>query len=207
MEKVGLRSFLFLNCLEPQLAAWFGTGGAEPALKPGVGALWVEVFPGGAIVRLMDVALKATTCRPALLEMAGPYGWLVVVDEDLGQVQAAGEAILEYLGCREEDRLPPRITTQEIIRGVEGQHCRLLNQEPRGQLVVQGESLFLLETDPAPWAALGGNEAEKAASIKLIGLKIAGDYGRLLLAGSEAEIDAAAQAALSRLAPLAGMAP
>ena len=61
--------------------------------------------------------------------------------------------------------------------------------------------MFVLEMQPASYAILATNAAEKAANIKVIDYRMIGATGRVYLAGDEAEIrnarDAAAAALLS----------
>ncbi len=71
-------------------------------------------------------------------------------------------------------------------------------------MIEPGQSLYILETEPAAYAALAANEAEKAADIRLVDVTPFGAFGRLYLAGSESEIDSAAKAALDALGALSG---
>jgi ethanolamine utilization microcompartment shell protein EutS len=71
-------------------------------------------------------------------------------------------------------------------------------------MIEPGQSLFILETEPAAYAAIAANEAEKAANIKLIDVTTFGAFGRLYLAGTESEVDSGAQAALAALASITG---
>ena len=62
-------------------------------------------------------------------------------------------------------------------------------------MLIPGQSLFILETEPAVWIVAAANAAEKAANVNLINLRPFGAFGRLWMAGEEAEIDAAREAA------------
>ena len=64
--------------------------------------------------------------------------------------------------------------------------------------------MFILETEPAAYAVLAANEAEKAANVNLVSLQPFGAFGRLWMAGSEAEIDAAAAAAVAAIEAMSG---
>ena len=64
------------------------------------------------------------------------------------------------------------------------------------------ESVLILETRPAAYLTLAANEALKAADIKLISIRPFGATGRLVMAGTESEIDSGAAAALKSLAGL-----
>lgn len=199
-----LRTYVFLDSLQPQLAAHIATTCRGYFPVPYVASLFVEIAPGMAIHRLMDVALKETRAQPATLVVERAYGMLELHSEDKGEVRAAGEAILKELGNKEEDRIKPRLVSNTIIRAIEPMHAMILDKIRFGSMIEPGESLFILETEPAAYAALAANEAEKAANVKLVDVTPYGAYGRLYLAGSESEIDSAAQAAVAAIKALSG---
>jgi hypothetical protein len=159
------------------------------------------------INRLTDVALKATSVTPGIMVVERSFGLLEVHYRDQGQVHLAGRAILEYLGVEETGRLRPRVVSQEVIRGVEPYHAQILNKMRFGDMLIAGESLFILEVEPAGYIAFAANEALKAARVKLIDASLFGAFGRLYLAGPEAQIDAAQTAAQRAIEGLPGVLP
>lgn len=199
-----LRTYVFLDSLQPQLAAHICTTCRGYFPVPYVASLFVEIAPGMAIHRLMDVALKQTKVQPATLVVERAYGMLELHSEDKGEVRSAGEAILNQLGVKEEDRIKPRLVSNTIIRAIEPMHAMILDKIRFGSMIEPGQSLFILECEPAAYAALAANEAEKAANVKLVDVMPFGAFGRLYLAGSEAEIDSAAQAAVDAIKSLTG---
>ena len=72
-------------------------------------------------------------------------------------------------------------------------------------MILPGQSMFILEVEPAGYIVYAANEAEKAASITLVDARAVGAYGRLTLAGTEAEIQAAADAAINAVSRLSGV--
>lgn len=202
-----LRTYVFLDSLQPQLAAHICTTCRGYFPVPYVASLFVEIAPGMAIHRLMDVALKGTSVQPATLVVERAYGMLELHSENKGEVRSAGEAILKSIGVTESDRMKPRLVSNTIIRAIEPMHAMILDKIRFGSLIEPGESLFILETEPAAYAALAANEAEKAAKVKLIDVTPFGAFGRLYLAGSESEIDSAAAAALEALKAISGKEP
>ena len=62
-------------------------------------------------------------------------------------------------------------------------------------MLLPGQSLFILETEPAGYVTFAANEAEKAAQVTLIEVRPFGAFGRLYLGGTESEIDSAREAA------------
>src|SRR5437868_13893134 len=103
-----LRSYTFLDSLQPQVAAHICTTCRGYFPVPGVASLFVEIAPGMAIHGVIDVALKQTTVQPATLVVERAYGMLEVHSEDKGDVRSAGEAILKHLGVTTEDRIKPK---------------------------------------------------------------------------------------------------
>ena len=114
-------------------------------------------------------------------------------------MRQSGQAILDFLNVKEQDRLKPKIVSDTIIRSIEAYHTQLINRVRFGNMVLPGESLFILETDPAGYIAYAANEAEKAANINIVEVQFFGAFGRLYLSGREAEVDAAAEAAKKAL--------
>ena len=74
-------------------------------------------------------------------------------------------------------------------------HAFLINRNKGGSMILGGETLYVLETEPAAYAILACNEAEKAANIKIVDYRMIGATGRLYLSGPDAEVRAAALAA------------
>lgn len=199
-----LRTYCFLDSLQPQLATFIGKTARGFLPVPGQASLWVEISPGIAINQVTDAALKATRVQPAIQIVERAYGLLEVHDNDQGEVLSAGATILKHLGVQETDRLKPKLLTNQIIRGVEAYQTQIINRSSAGMLVLPGQSLFILETEPAGYAVLAANEAEKAANVFLVNVTPYGAFGRLYMCGSEAEIDVAAAAASAALAGVVG---
>ncbi|MBF0290721.1 MAG: BMC domain-containing protein [Nitrospinae bacterium] len=203
---ITLRTFIFLDSLQDQLASYIGSTAKGFLPVPGVASLFVEIAPGLAINRVTDVALKATKVQPAVQIVERAYGLLEVHDMDKGEVISAGRAILDHLGVTEADRIKPTIVANQIIRSMEAYQCQLINRNKSGSMILPGESLFILETEPAGYAIFAANEAEKAANVKLVEVRPFGAFGRLYMSGSEAEIDSAADAAVKALESVTGKA-
>jgi len=189
-----LRTYSFLDSLQPQLAGFLQT--VAPGFQPleRQASLFVEIAPGIAINRLTDAALKRTRCRPGMQIVERAFGLLELHHDDQGEVREAGAAILERMGLQESDRLRPKIISEQTIRSIEPYHEMLVNRMRHGDMIRQGESLYLLECWPAAYAAIAANEAEKASPIRLLEVVTFGAFGRLYLGGGEAEIDEAAKA-------------
>jgi hypothetical protein len=202
---ITLRTYAFLDALQPQLATFMGKTARGFLPVPGQASLWVEIAPGIAINRVTDAALKATRVQPALQVVERAYGLLEVHDNDQGEVLQAGATILKQLELDEGKRLKPKVLTNQIIRSIEAYQTQIINRNSSGMMVLPGESLFILECEPAGYAVLAANEAEKAAHVSLVNVTPYGAFGRLYLSGPEAEIDAAAAAAIAALKGVTGV--
>ena len=204
---ITLRSFIFLDSLQPQLTSFVGKTSRGFLPVPEMASLWVEIAPGIAINRVTDTALKATSVVPAVQVVERAYGLLEVHDWDKGEVEKAGSVILDGLGCGMLERMKPRIVSNQIIRSVEPYQTQIINRGSAGMMILPGQSLLILETLPAAYVCLAANEAEKAAHIYLVNIRPFGAFGRLYLSGSEAEIDAAAEAVEASLEGVSGVEP
>ena len=200
---VKLRGYAFIDSLQPQLAAFTGTTCRGFLPLAGQSSLWIETAPGMIINQVTDVALKASSVVPAVQVVERAFGLLEVHHDDKGQVLSAGDAVLEHLGITEADSLRPKVVSNQIIRSVEAYQAQLINRNRQGMMLIPGQSLFILETEPAVWAVIAANEAEKSAEVNLINLRPFGAFGRLWMAGPEAEIDSAREAAIKAIEALA----
>jgi len=181
-----------------------GTVAAGFLPLPGDASLWIEISPGIEINRLMDVAMKAAVVRPGVLFIERLYGLLEVHSSNQGEAQAAGRAILAELGVRAQDSLKPRVISSQIIRNIDAHHAQLINRSRRGQMLLSGQTLYVLEVEPAAYASLAANEAEKSALINILQISSVGSFGRLYLGGEERDIMAGSRAALDAIESAAG---
>jgi len=201
---VDLRSYVFLDSLQPQHAAFLGTVAKGFLPLPGDASLWVEISPGIEINHITDVALKATRVRPGMQIVERLYGLLEVHSESQAETRAAGAAILAALGVREEERRKPRIVSSQIIRAVDAHQVQLINRMRHGHMLLAGQTLYVLEVEPAGYAALAANEAEKAAEINILEVIAFGSFGRVYLGGEERDIMAGYGAAVAAIEAVSG---
>lgn len=201
---IEIRSFAFLDSLQPQYAAFLGTVAQGFLPLADDASLYVEVAPGIEINRLTDVALKATSVKPGMQIIERYYGLLEIHSPDQAETRAAGAAILDAVGLTESDRLKPKILSSQIIRRIDDHHAQLINRMRHGQMIVPGQTLYVLECEPAAYAALATNEAEKAADVNVLEVRAAGAMGRVYLGGEERDIDVGWRAAVAALEGLDG---
>ncbi len=201
---VDLRTYVFLDSLQPQHAAFLGTvaGGFLPL--PYDASLWIEISPGIEINRITDIALKATSVKPGMQIIERLYGLLEVHSDSQAEVRAAGAAILEALEVKEEQRKKPKVISSQIIRNLDPHQVQLINRTRHGHMILAGQTLYILEVEPAGYAALAANEAEKAANINILEVRAFGSFGRIYLGGEEQDIMAGYGAALGAIEGLSG---
>jgi ethanolamine utilization microcompartment shell protein EutS len=195
-----LRSCIFLDQLQPQtmcaLATWIR--GSLPRSR--MAAQIIEVAPGLDIEPLTSVALKHADVQAGVLVVERQFGYLEIHSRSTAEVVAASTAVLEQLGATAEDALRPNVLASEIVPSIDHQHAFLVNRSKRGSMALGGETLFVLEMQPAAYAILAANVAEKAADIKVVDYRMMGATGRVYLSGKDADVRAAAEAAEKALA-------
>lgn len=198
--KVELRTYVFIDSLQPQLASYMATASQGFLPKPGDSCLWLEVSPGMAIHRLSDIALKAAPVHLGGQIVERAFGSMEIHSRDQASVLESASVVLRWLDATESARQKVRVPWQEIIRGINPDHAVLINRQNRkGSMVLPNQSIFILETEPAGNIIYAANEAEKAAHITLVEAHAVGAFGRLTLAGREGDIETAATAAVAAM--------
>lgn len=201
---IDLRSYVFIDRLQRQHAAYLGTEAQGFLPLPADASLWIEVSPGVEINQMMDIALKSAQVKPGVQIIERLYGLMEVHASNQGDVHAAGRAILQYLGVKQTDCLKPRVMSSRIIRNITAYHTQMINRTRRGNMILAGQTLYVLEVEPAAYAAIAANEAEKSAMINILQISAVGAFGRLYLGGEERDIVAAEAGILAALESLPG---
>ncbi len=204
MGNIDLRSYVFLDSLQPQFAAFLGTVAQGFLPLAGDASLYVEIAPGIEINRLTDVALKSTGVRPGMQVVERYFGLVELHSESQAETRAAGSAILDEIGLAETDHIKPRILSSQIVRHVSDHQVQLINRMRHGHMLIPGETLYVMEVEPAPFAALATNEAEKAAEINVLEVRTVGSFGRIYLGGDEKDIDIGWRAAVAAIEGVEG---
>lgn len=203
-SNIEIRSYAFLDSLQPQLAAFLGTVSSGFLPLAGDASLFVEIAPGIEINRLTDIAMKSNDVKPSMQIIERVYGMLEIHSAEQAETRGAGAAILDTAGRTETDRRKPKILSSQIIRRIDDHHAQLINRMRHGQMIIPGQTLYVLECEPAAYAALAANEAEKSASINILEVRAAGAVGRIFLGGEERDIDVGWEAAVASLESIEG---
>lgn len=200
-----LRAYFFIDRMQPQYAAYFGTVTAGDIPVAGMSQLYVELAPGNEVFRVVDMAVKSTDVKPGVQIVEREFGVLEVHSDSQESVREAGRALLDRLGFAEEGRIRPKVASVQLITNVSPYQAQLMNRARRGSMLVPGEALFVLEVTPAAYINVAANEAEKAANVRLIDLRDVGRFGRLFMAGTEAEARTAQLASIAAIEAISGV--
>ena len=194
-----LRSFILIDQLQPQTMAYLATWMRGSLPRKNMAAQIIEIAPGLDVEAITNVAIKGADVKVGLLVVERQFGTVEFHSRSTAEVKAAAQAILAELGAEENHASPAKILASKIVTRIDPQHAFLINRNKLGSLLLSGDSLYLLECQSASYAILACNEAEKAANIKVIDYRMIGANGRLYLAGDEAEVRNARDAAESAL--------
>jgi ethanolamine utilization microcompartment shell protein EutS len=193
-----LRSFIFIDRLQPQTMCYLGTWIRGTLPRSSMAAQIIEIAPGLDIEPLTDVAVKHAEVGAGILVVERQFGYLAIHGRT-DEVKAASSAVLDALDAAATDALRPKILASTIISSIDQQHAFLINRNKMGSMALPGETLFVMEMQPASYAILATNEAEKAAQIKVVDYRMIGATGRVYLTGREADVRQAAEAAEATL--------
>ncbi len=190
-----IRSYIFIDQLQPKTMCYLGTFMRGFLPRTNMAALVIEVAPGLDIEGITDIAVKHVDVHPGILVVERQFGYLELHSRSTSAVKAAGAAVLAELGASEADAMKPEILASKVVKRVDHYHAFLINRNKAGSMILAGESMFVLEMQPAAYSILAANEAEKAADIKIVDYRMMGATGRLYLSGEESDVRAAASAA------------
>jgi hypothetical protein len=204
MSNVDLRAYVFLDSLQPQYAAFLATIAQGYLPVPGQASLFVEISPGIEINRVTDIALKSTRVTPGMQIVERLYGMLEIHSDSQADVRDAGRAILAALELKEDDRRKPTVASSQVIRHVDDYQTQLINRMRHGNMILKGQTLYIMECEPAAYSALAANEAEKAANINVLEVRSFGSFGRLYLGGEQRDIDVGYEAAIAAIESVSG---
>src|SRR5436190_12622742 len=194
-----LRAYVEIDSMQPQWAAYVAQTCQGDPPDAGMAQVYVEVAPANLVFSLVDVAVKAAAVRSGLQVVERQYGTLELHGENPADVHEAGAAVLGKLRTTLAERTPPDVVAAEVVTRVDPNQAQLVNRMPVANLLLEHETMFLLEITPAGYVAAAANEAEKKAPVKLVYAAMLGASGRLIMSGSEAEAVEGHRAALAAL--------
>jgi len=194
-----LRSCVFLDRLQPRTLCYYGATAKGSLPRSEMSALLLDITPALDIEQLADSVLKSIHVLPSLLQLDSRSGWLGLHSQSADEVNAAADALLTELAADTTMLKLPKIVSSKVISRVDASHAFMINRQKSGSLCIPGESLFVLDCQPATYALLAVNEAEKAADVKIVDFRITGSTGRLFLSGKDTDIRAASEAAEAAL--------
>lgn len=201
---INLRTYSILDSLQPQMASFISTVSKGFLPVADQACCVIEIAPGIEINRLLDVALKKTNVLPGMQVVERSYGMLEIHSDEQGDIRAAGEAILDEIGQVEENRMRPKVLTSQLIKNVTDHHAQMINRTRHGHMLLKGDTLYVLEIEPAGYAFYAANEAEKGANINLIEVRGIGAFGRVYLGGEESDIIEARNIIETKLSEISG---
>jgi hypothetical protein len=172
----------------------------------GMHSLLIEIAPGLAIQRVIDLALKSDSrLEPGILAVERQFGILELHSKDVDSLKHGGQAILNWLNAKPSDQLKPQLLYNDLIEDVTDQHAVIINRTRQANMLLPGQSLLIMEVAPALFGAYMANEAEKAApTVSLVECSMIGASGRMYLAGDVLSLKKAQSAVVKALGEVIG---
>ena len=203
-----LRVYLPIQNLQPQFAAYLATPLRARGYPPyeGQNSLIIEVSPALAIHRLADLALKESPdIELGILFTERQFGLLELHSDNLEKLQNLGSVVLDGINAKPADQLMPKVLFYDIIEDLSDQHAIILNRSRDASILVPGVSLLIFEMEPALFACVAANEAERAAPKAVINdVQMMGASGRIFMSGTTDEMQKARDAIKETLRKVKG---
>ena len=197
MSGITIRALIQIDNLQPKFAAYNGATVQGSVPLSGDTVLIGEFAPGNGVFTLIDKALKASSVEATSQLVEREFGFFILRSPSNAEISAARDSILAELGASMTDRVKPKVATTQIITSVEPYQAQLLNKWRKGSLLVPGQTLGIIECEPAAYISIAANEAEKAADIDIVEVRAVGRFGRLFISGSENSVQTGINAAIA----------
>ena len=204
MSGITIRALIQIDNLQPKFAAYNGATVQGSVPLSGDTVLIGEFAPGNGVFTLIDKALKASSVEATSQLVEREFGFFILRSPSNAEISAARDSILAELGASITDRVKPKVATTQIITSVEPYQAQLLNKWRKGSLLVPGQTLGIIECEPAAYISIAANEAEKAADIDIVEVRAVGRFGRLFISGSENSVQTGINAAIEAIESVDG---
>ena len=204
MSGITIRALIQIDNLQPKFAAYNGATVQGSVPLSGDTVLIGEFAPGNGVFTLIDKALKASSVEATSQLVEREFGLFILRSPSNAEISAARDSILAELGASMTDRVKPKVATTQIITSVEPYQAQLLNKWRKGSLLVPGQTLGIIECEPAAYISIAANEAEKAADIDIVEVRAVGRFGRLFISGSENSVQTGINAAIEAIESVDG---
>ena len=204
MSDITIRALIQIDNLQPKFAAYNGATVQGSVPLSGDTVLIGEFAPGNGVFTLIDRALKASSVEATSQLVEREFGFFILRSPSNAEISAARDSILSELGASMTDRVKPKVATTQIITSVEPYQAQLLNKCRKGSLLVPGQTLGIIECEPAAYISIAANEAEKAADIDIVEVRAVGRFGRLFISGSENSVQTGIEAAIEAIESVDG---
>jgi len=204
MSGITIRALIQIDNLQPKFAAYNGATVQGSVPLSGDTVLIGEFAPGNGVFTLIDKALKASSVEATSQLVEREFGFFILRSPSNAEISAARDSILTELGASMTDRVKPKVATTQIITSVEPYQAQLLNKWRKGSLLVPGQTLGIIECEPAAYISIAANEAEKAADIDIVEVRAVGRFGRLFISGSENSVQTGINAAIEAIESVDG---
>lgn len=199
-----IRALMQIDNLQPKFAAYNGATVQGSVPMSGDTVLIGELAPGNGVFSLIDRALKASSVETTTQMVEREFGFFILRSRSNAEVSAARDAILDELNATMADRTKPKLASTQIITSVEPFQAQLLNKWRKGSLLIPGQTLGILECEPAAYISIAANEAEKSAEIDIVEVRAVGRFGRLFISGTENSVQTAIAAATKAIEAVDG---
>jgi hypothetical protein len=201
-----LRALVHIDRMGRQYASYWALMAQGSMPMPDMSQLLVEVTPSSLVFPIADAAFKACAVESAGTLVERDFGLVELHAQRTDTVLEARDAVLRSLGAEVRTQVPELVSSQRIS-ALNAYHSHLFNKVRRGAWTLPGDTLYVAEVTPAAYVYLIANEIEKATGMELVRVAGTGLFGRLLVAGTDAQAEVAERVTQQVIASVSADAP
>jgi len=137
---IDLRAFAIIDQIQKQFAGYIGSTAMGYYPIAGQSAFFVEIAPGIEINSITNVVLKRANVKPGAMVVERTFGMLEVHGDSPADVREAADAVLEYAGMKEHDRIKPKILASDTIDRIEAHMTQIVNRFRSANMILEDDT-------------------------------------------------------------------
>lgn len=181
IDRLGVRTRRFL--------ASTSRAGSLPSVGDAV--LFAEIGPTYNCAELLNYLTRSYSVSASLVQFDGRTGFVCVHDRQSALVRSAEQDMLDHVAVSRDAVTQPALLGFNMSSKADAAQAQAYNHMSSGGFCVENNAVLVVECRPSVVALAISDTVEKTADVQVIGGRITGSTGRIILAGDFQDIKVA----------------